>query len=1165
MSTTIDSLELEVSSSSQSAESGLDRLTASLERLKAASKGGVGLTAVAKQLRSASDAANSISPTSVGNLEGLSKAIQLLSGTKVSSTIATQISAMSTALNSADFSKGREKMEGLASALAPLSNLPKTNLASYVNNIKKLTESLDKLDDGTLAELATKMQKVANAMKPLGDEMQKISKGFSSLPSNIKKLTTEQGKLKDTTEKASGSYVNLYAKLSMAGTAVLSVGRKISSMINEMNNYIENVNLFHASMGQYASSAQSYAEQVGNVMGIDPGEWMRSQGVFMTLATGFGVAGDRAAVMSQQLTQLGYDLSSFFNISSEDAMQKLQSGISGELEPLRRLGYDLSQAKLQAVAASLGIDKAVSSMTQAEKAQLRYYAIMTQVTTAHGDMARTLDAPANQMRIFKAQVTQAARAIGSIFIPALNAVLPYLIAVTKVVRMIAENLATLVGFSMPEVDYSGIDSVASGAEDASGALDDAAASAKKLKSQMLGFDELNVIDTSSDDSDAGSALDQLDFELPVYDFIGEATDSRVNSIFETLKEGLLELKEIFEPVDEAFRKLFKTIGDQLGEFDWLTSVMNLLTEFATALSTIIEAVLEILTPLFEALNIPEIAFTALETLTKAFKVIGKVIDDLRPTLTEFVNKALVPIAEFINEILVDAFKFLGEEMTSMGEWLAESDSIKNLISSLGSLIESVFKAIKPLLEGLWKSSKTNMKSTTKLFQKLVDVVAPILSAIITRVSDILNLLSDMGVFETLGSLLSGILDIITGILTLDFSAMRQGGETILGAFTPISDWFSETWAEIEKWAKSSPEEIKQWFVNIGEDMWAGICEGWNDFITPIVDFVKDIVQGFKDAFGIHSPSTVARDEIGVNFADGILAGIKNVFENIKSWCNTNIVEPFKRAMNGVLEFAVNVKNTASTWWSNVTKWWNGVVGKVDEFITNVKNDAATWWSNTKKWWDGVVGKVSEFTTNVSNKASTWWSNVKTWWSNVVGSVASFSTEVKNNAASWWANVKTWWNNTVSSVPLVVTLQKGWNNIKDWIGDLTASLKLKLPKIGIEWGEVEFLGAKIKYPKLYTYAQGGFPDFGQMFIAREAGPELVGTIGNRNAVANNDQIVESVSAGVYQAVLAALGSDGDDSGNAQIVINLDGEKIYENQQKISRNRGYNLGMGAFSFG
>ena len=138
----------------------------------------------------------------------------------------------------------------------------------------------------------------------------------------------------------------------------------------------------------------------------------------MTLATGFGVASDKAALMSKNLTQLGYDLSAFFNISVEDAMQKLQSGIAGEIEPLRRLGYYLSQAKLEDIAMSLGINKSVSEMIQAEKSQLRYYAILTQVTKAQGDMARTLVAPANQLRILKAQATQAARALGNIFIPA---------------------------------------------------------------------------------------------------------------------------------------------------------------------------------------------------------------------------------------------------------------------------------------------------------------------------------------------------------------------------------------------------------------------------------------------------------------------------------------------------------------------------------------------------------------------------------------------------------------------------------------------------------------------------------------------------------------------------------------------------------------------------
>lgn len=86
----------------------------------------------------------------------------------------------------------------------------------------------------------------------------------------------------------------------------------------------------------------------------------------------------------------------------------------------------------------------------------------------------------------------------------------------------------------------------------------------------------------------------------------------------------------------------------------------------------------------------------------------------------------------------------------------------------------------------------------------------------------------------------------------------------------------------------------------------------------------------------------------------------------------------------------------------------------------------------------------------------------------------------------------------------------------------------------------------------------------MFIAREAGPELVGNIGGRSAVANNDQIVEAVSMGVYQAVSAAMSSGGD-GDSTRITINLDGEKIYDNQQKIARNRGYDLGMGAFSHG
>ena len=171
-------------------------------------------------------------------------------------------------------------------------------------------------------------------------------------------------------------------------------------------------------------------------------------------------------------------------------------------------------------------------MTQAEKAELRYYAIMTQVTTAQGDMARTLEAPANQLRILQAQLTQAARAIGNIFIPALNAILPYAIAVVQVIREIANALANLAGFKLTDVDYSGVNSAAVGAGSLADNLDDAAGAAKKLKQYTAGFDELNVFapNTGSGSGAGAGGAGGFDFDLPTYDFLGDAVQTRIGEI-----------------------------------------------------------------------------------------------------------------------------------------------------------------------------------------------------------------------------------------------------------------------------------------------------------------------------------------------------------------------------------------------------------------------------------------------------------------------------------------------------------------------------------------------------------------------------------------------------------------------------------------------------------
>ena len=456
----IQGLEFQIVNDSTQAVTGLQNLINTLNRLKTATNGGAtGLSKTAQGIRELSNSLKGLNSgdasQKITRLTNALTALSQVGNVKISSSIANQLTAINTALAGLKWTDG-DKLISLANGLRPLSELGKANMTTFINQLSKLPKVIEDLEAADIDKFTQQMTALAAAMKPFADEMQKVSNGFSAFPSKIQKLITSTEKYNASARKATfttGKFTSGLKALNVAAVAITfrKIGHFIAQAVTESNKYQEDLNLFTVALGQYAAEAQNYAEKVSDVMGIDPAQWLRNQGVFNTLLTGFGDTAERAQLMNQNLTQLGYDISSFFNISIEDAMQKLQSGISGELEPLRRLGYDLSQARLEQTALNLGIKESVANMTQAEKAELRYYAIMTQVTTAQGDMARTLEAPANQLRILQAQLTQAARAIGNIFIPALNAILPYAIAVVQVIREIANALANLAGVKLTEV------------------------------------------------------------------------------------------------------------------------------------------------------------------------------------------------------------------------------------------------------------------------------------------------------------------------------------------------------------------------------------------------------------------------------------------------------------------------------------------------------------------------------------------------------------------------------------------------------------------------------------------------------------------------------------------------------------------------------------------
>lgn len=559
----IESLSLEVDSNSSSATKGVDALISTLTNLKTCIGGGLGLRGVANHLRDINSAANSLDGESADKISRMADALNKLKGLgnlKLSSTISTQIKSIgdaATSLVGVDFTG----IENVGEALKPLTELGKaTGLSSALNQLKKLPEIAQTLNTIDWATFNDQISQLSTSLMPLASTLNGISTSFTRLPANIKNLVTATNSLVKSNNQATKSYINLWAKYRMVMAVMRRAVSFIGKCVSESMAYTENLNLFNVSLGQYAEQAKAYCDQISGLMGIDPSEWLRHQGVFMTITEGFGVASDRAYVMSKNLTQLGYDLSSFFNISYDDAMKKLTSGISGELEPLRRLGYDLSQARLKAEALSLGITKSFNDMTQAEKAQLRYHAIMTQVVTAQGDMARTLEAPANQLRILRAEVTQCARSIGNIFIPALNRLLSVGIAVVRVIRAIADVIANLVGFKSFEADVSGI---TSGAVDISESMEDAKEDVDKLKKSVMGFDELNLLNGKED----SSALDGLgggfDFPLDEYDFTKGAVATEAEKIVQKFKEWLGITGEIdswADLFDTRLGKILKTVG-----------------------------------------------------------------------------------------------------------------------------------------------------------------------------------------------------------------------------------------------------------------------------------------------------------------------------------------------------------------------------------------------------------------------------------------------------------------------------------------------------------------------------------------------------------------------------------------------------------------------------
>lgn len=967
-----------------------------------------------------------------------------------------------------------------------------------------------------------------DATRSVSSQLDKVSRAFNSAEHKMSSFSLKA-------RNVSGS-LSLLGKTLGAITAI-KLGDWFAKSMKESISFVENLNLFTVAMGESVEEGKKFVDTMSEIYGMDPSNLYRYTGYFYQLTDAIGMTDEASSILSLSLTKASNDIASLFNMPIEQVVDNLASGMQGISKAVRKYGMDIRSVTLQETAHAYGIDQKVAKMSEADRQALRYLTMMQQVKNATnqladetgsasgvmGDFARNIETPANQLRIFKEQITQLGRAIGNFFIPMLRKVLPILNGIIMALRTVLTFIATITGI---DLNFGGTFSgAADTASDLAGAVEDVAEEAedankqvKKLKNTVLGFDELNLLQEPTESS-GKAGKDKAE------DITSEGLNPVLLDAIKNMKLDLEDIKMKANQVRDAILE-FLGFGWEDGQMKWYPEKFeeNLVNKFPQWEKTI-HAVFANWTDIVDGFK-------------NVLSALGEVVDEVKKKIKEWVDSLQ------LDEKFSKAIEELPGKLNNLADWIREHKSeIADFVILLGKIylgfrvFSMITKFVAPLI---------------RVGSAIAGLIGPISSFVATLLQMVAPLLAVAGVIALLWTNSESFAESFKNLFS-----------TLVGSFAPIAD-------SVQTLANRIWESLQQLWVNNIQPMIASIGDALApilDTVSVFVDVATQLIQGFIDMLGNIWDATVAPLIASISaviynlmtiikdlWETTIGPVVEHILESLPDlWTNTiqPIIEKIIDIIGNLCEIVLSLWNNflaplADFWIKELGPVISQVMNDIWDIVSQVFSDIGVIIDGFLEALQGLTDFIAGVFTNDWNRALRGllkiFTGVLNAISGVVQSVVNAIISVVNTVIRViWSSIQSFVNGLIHKI----------NRIGRYVGI----------NIGVSWDSPPPAIGYISIPKVY--ANGGFPEDGLFFANHN---ELVGEFTNgKTAVANNRDIQAGIEEASYRGFTRALSTVGsiaqNNSGRGTVIFNVNGREfaraIYDDFKAVEREQGFSM--------